>query len=77
MSDAAGEENEMTYPVRMVVIITILLCVLQGIVQVIIDTKNQRFYKRNRAVMSVLTMMLPVLLGLLAGFLVIITNGSD
>lgn len=77
VSDAAGEENEMTYPVRMVVIITILLCVLQGIVQVIIDTKNQRFYKRNRAVMSVLTMMLPVLLGLLAGFLVIITNGSD
>lgn len=65
------EENETTYPVQMVVIVTIFLCTLQGVVQVILDIRERRFYKRNRVAMSLLTILLPVLLGLFTGVFIL------
>lgn len=64
-------ENRTVYPVYMVAATAVALCALQGIVQVIIDVKEQNFYKRNRLSMSVLTVILPVMLGVLCAFLII------
>ena len=67
----AKEQETRTYPVFMVVICTIILCTGQGILQVIADIREHHFYKRNKFMMSVLTIALPVVLGLLTGFLTI------
>lgn len=63
------KQEARTYPIFMVVIVTVILCAGQGVLQVIADIREQRFYKRNRFIMSVLTIALPVVLGLLTGFL--------
>lgn len=63
------EQEARTYPVLMVAAATVSLCAGQGILQVITDIREQRFYKRNRFAMSVLTIALPVGLGILTGFL--------
>lgn len=65
------EQETRTYPVFMVVVVTVILCAGQGILQVMADIREQRFYKRNRFIMSALTIALPVVLGLLTGFLTI------
>ncbi len=65
-------ENRTVYPVYMAAVTAVVLCVLQGIVQVTIDVKAHNFYKRNRLTMSVLTVVLPVMLGVLCAFLIIV-----
>ena len=60
-----------SYPVFMVASFTVLLCLLQGVLQILSDIRNHCFYKRNRVEMSVITIALPVLMGLLTAFIVI------
>ncbi|MDE6054509.1 MAG: hypothetical protein K2G55_12260, partial [Lachnospiraceae bacterium] len=63
-SDADGQKRTV-YPVYMVAVIAVILCALQGILQVIADVREQNFYKRNRLAVSALTLILPVMLGVL------------
>lgn len=62
----AGKEEDgdkAAYPVFLAFVIVTGLCALQGCVQAVKDMKNHRFYKRNRVVMSALTIVFPVLTG--------------
>lgn len=67
--DTQHDEQKSSYPTAAVIVIAVLLCGIQGILQVLSDIRNRRFYKRNRVAMSMLTIILPVLLGLFIGFL--------
>ncbi len=71
-SDADGQKRTV-YPVYVVAVIAVVLCALQGILQVIADVREQNFYKRNRLAVSALTLILPVMLGVLCAGLIIIT----
>ena len=64
------QEQQASYPVAIVMIIAVILCGIQGTIQVIADIRDRRFYKRNRVVMSAVTILLPVLLGIFAGILI-------
>lgn len=75
---AAGSDERDTddgkrtvYPVYAVAVIAVFLCALQGILQVITDVREQNFYKRNRLAVSALTLLLPLLMGVLCAFLII------
>ena len=59
----AEDGDKAAYPVFLAFVIVTGLCALQGCVQAVTDMKNHRFYKRNRVVMSALTIALPVLTG--------------
>lgn len=61
------------YPVYMVAVIAVALCALQGIMQVASDVREQNFYKRNRWQVSVLTLLLPLMLGGLCALMIIMT----
>lgn len=63
------QEQEASYPVWAVLIIAVVLCGLQGILQVITDIRDRRFYKRNRLEMASITIILPVILGVFVGLL--------
>lgn len=63
------QEQEASYPVWAVMIIAVFLCGLQGILQVITDIRDKRFYKRNRLAMASITIILPMILGVFVGFL--------
>lgn len=77
---AAGNDNSETdlekrtvYPVYGVAVTAVVLCALQGILQVIADVREQNFYKRNRLAVSALTLALPVMLGVLcAGAIIMV-----
>lgn len=71
-SDAAAEERTV-YPVYAVAAIAVILCTLQGILQVIADVREHNFYKRNRLAVSALTLILPVMLGVLCAGLLLFT----
>ncbi len=71
--DNAAEEKRTVYPVYMVAVIAVALCALQGIMQVVIDVREQNFYKRNRWQVSVLTLLLPLMLGGLCALMIIMT----
>lgn len=66
---SAPQSSGTAYPAFIVAASAVVLCALQGIAQVCSDIRGKRFYKRNRAVMSALTILLPVLLGLAAAVL--------
>ena len=57
----------------MVAVIAVALCALQGIMQVVVDVREQNFYKRNRWQVSVLTLLLPLMLGGLCALMIIMT----
>ncbi|MDE7323449.1 MAG: ABC transporter permease [Lachnospiraceae bacterium] len=66
IDNAFGKEegrDKVVYPVFMAFVIVAVLCALQGCTQAMADTRNHSFYKRNRAAMSALTIVLPVLIG--------------
>lgn len=71
--DNAAEEKRTVYPVYMVAVIAVALCALQGIMQVASDVREQNFYKRNRWQVSVLTLLLPLMLGGLCALMIIMT----
>ena len=64
-----AKEQEASYPVVAVLVIAVILCGLQGLLQVIADIRDRRFYKRNRLKMAVITIILPMMLGVFTGFL--------
>lgn len=68
------EEGNSTYPIQTVVMVTVILCALQGVLQVISDCRKRRFYKRNRLVMAMLTILLPTLLGLLTSGVLLVAR---
>lgn len=68
------DENRTMYPVYAVAVTAVVLCTLQGILQVAADIKRQNFYKRNRLAVSAFTLILPVMAGVLCAFLIIIKH---
>lgn len=72
-SSSADGEMRTVYPVYVVAAVAVILCTLQGILQVNTDVREQNFYKRNRLAVSALTLILPVMLGVLCAVLIIAT----
>lgn len=70
--DGKADKKETTYPIYFAAATAVLLCALQGAVQAAADIRNKSFYKRNRAAMSLLTIILPVLLGVLFSVVVLV-----
>lgn len=69
---AAGDTRQRTmYPVYLIAAAAVVLCALQGVVQVVVDVREQNFYKRSRLAVSALTLLLPVALGLLCAALIL------
>lgn len=64
-ADEAAPDNRSTYPVYGVAAFAVLLCALQGLGQVASDLRAQRFYRQNRLAVSAVTVLLPVVLGVL------------
>lgn len=70
--DALGE-NRTVYPVYVAAVIAVILCALQGVLQVTADIRERNFYKRNRVAVSALTLLLPLVLGFVcAGVLIMV-----
>lgn len=68
-------ENKRTfYPIYLVAAIAVVLCTIQGILQVMIDVKQQNFYRQNRFVVSAITLLYPVLIGIFCAFLILINS---
>ena len=71
-------ENQQTkrtiYPSYLIAVIAVVLCTLQGILQVIMDFRKQNFYRQNRLAVSAFTLFYPVLLGILCAFLILINS---
>lgn len=57
------------YPADIMALLCVLLCTLSGILQVIRDRKEKRIFNKGGKI-TVLTVLYPTLLGLLAGFLI-------
>ncbi len=73
---AAEDKSRTVYPVYMAAVFAVVLCALQGVLQVITDLREQHFYKRNRFSTSVLTFVLPLFLGVVCAFLVVMDSGG-
>lgn len=65
LADRSDSGNKVVYPIALSFVIVAALCALQGCVTAVVDIRNRRFYKRNRVVMSALTIALPALTGVL------------
>lgn len=72
-SDAGGE-NRTVYPVYAAAAVAVILCALQGVLQVIADIRQQNFYKRNRVAASALTLLLPLVLGFVCAGLLLMAG---
>lgn len=78
-TDISGDDSDderTLYPIYVVAAIAIILCVLQGVVQVVTDIRAQSFYKRNRVTASILTLILPIMMGLLCACLLIMIGAG-
>lgn len=72
--DSQNQQIKRTiYPSYLVAAIAVVLCALQGILQVIMDFREQNFYRQNRFVTSAVTLFYPILLGVICAFF-ILTN---
>lgn len=70
-STKSNQTKRTIYPSYLAAIIAVVLCTLQGFWQVIIDLKEQSFYRQNRFVFSMFTLLYPILLGVLCAFLIL------
>ncbi|MBQ6788001.1 MAG: ABC transporter permease [Lachnospiraceae bacterium] len=68
------QEERTTYPIMIVVITAIVLCGLSGIWEAIEDFHRYRFFKRKAAVMVSISILQPILCGLLMGILMFLVN---
>lgn len=59
------------YPSYLVAAIAVVLCTLQGILQVVMDFREQNFYRQNRFAVSAFTLFYPILLGVLCAFFIL------
>lgn len=75
-SSGVDKEQRTVYPVYVVAVIAVLLCALQGIWQVITDVRERNFYKRNRLAVSALTLLLPLMMGVLCALLIVAAAGQ-
>lgn len=73
-SSDVDEEKRIVYPVYVVAVVAVLLCALQGILQVVTDVREQHFYKRNRLAVSALTLILPLMLGVMCALLILMVH---
>ncbi len=64
--------GNVTFPVYYAVIAGVFLCTMQGMAQVLIDVKKNRFYKRNRIITSAITIVQPAMLGAVAGIVTLL-----
>lgn len=67
-------ENRTIYPVYMAAAAAVILCALQGVIQVAADIREQNFYKRNRVAASALTLLLPLALGFVCAGLLLMAG---
>lgn len=71
-----GEEQvQPAFPARLLVVSGVLLCALQGLAQAGVDWQKKRFYKYNRAVIVLITVVQPVVMGMLAGGTALVVTG--
>lgn len=71
-----GEEQiPPAFPARLLVVGGVLLCALQGLAQAGVDWQKKRFYKYNRAVIVLITVVQPVVMGMLAGGTALVVTG--
>ena len=70
-STKSNQTKRTIYPSYLAAIIAVVLCTLQGFWQVIIDLKEQSFYRQNRFVFSMFTLLYPILLGVFCAFLIL------
>ncbi len=71
-----GEEQiPPAFPARLLVVSGVLLCALQGLAQAGVDWQKKRFYKYNRAVIVLITVVQPVVMGMLAGGTALVVTG--
>ena len=71
-----GEEQiPPAFPARLLGVSGVLLCALQGLAQAGVDWQKKRFYKYNRAVIVLITVVQPVVMGMLAGGTALVVTG--
>jgi len=68
-------DNRTVYPVHVAAGIAVILCSLQGILQVAADVRQQNFYKRS-TVAAVFTLLLSVALGLVCAGLMLMVGAK-
>lgn len=51
------DEDETTYPVAGVILVAVFLCVVQSLIYIMNDFRQNLFYKRNRPVVAIITML--------------------
>ncbi len=71
-TDEIVTDDHIIYPVYGVAAAAVILCALQGIVQVLADIRAQHFYRQNRVAVSLLTCVLPTVLGVLCAVVLIL-----
>lgn len=65
------EQTRTAFPKSLVVAVSVVLCGLQGAVQAVLDLREKRFYKRNRAAFFLIMVIQPMLLGAAVGVLIL------
>lgn len=61
-----SEENT-AFPVELVICFSVILCGVQGVLQAVSDFKKNRFYKRNRFWVVMITIIQPMVIGGIVG----------
>ncbi|MCM1182493.1 MAG: ABC transporter permease [Roseburia sp.] len=70
-TEQAREETRTAFPRPLVVVVSVALCGIQGAAQAVVDLREKRFYKRNGAVVFLIMVLQPMLLGAAVGALLL------
>jgi hypothetical protein len=65
------DEPTATYPVWAVVILIVAICGIYGIIQVASDVSKKRFYRCKKMSIYALTVLIPILFGILTGIIIL------
>jgi hypothetical protein len=65
------EESAATFPVQLVAILIVVICGIYGIIQVRADMRKKRFYRCNKISIYTLTILIPIMFGIITGITII------
>jgi ABC-2 type transport system permease protein len=65
------DEPTATYPVWAVVFLIVAICGIYGIIQVASDVRKKRFYRCKKLSIYALTVLIPILFGILTGIIIL------
>jgi hypothetical protein len=65
------DEPTATYPVWAVVFLIVAICGIYGIIQVASDARKKRFYRCKKLSIYALTVLIPILFGILTGIIIL------